>query len=95
MREERDLELENTRQNLDAELARVRAEYTTQYEAIQQSREQQILRLTEEREAECAAAGFEAECTDRFDDQDRGRACQDGTGAGTHATRARQSSAGD
>merc|ERR1712117_920028 len=69
VREERDLELENTRQNLDAELARVRAEYTTQYEAIQQSREQQILRLTEEREAECAAAGFEAECTDRFDDQ--------------------------
>merc|ERR1712117_511117 len=51
VREERDLELENTRQNLDAELARVRAEYTTQYEAIQQSREQQILRLTEEREA--------------------------------------------
>merc|ERR1719410_618793 len=42
---------------------------TTRYDAIQQSREQQLERLREEREEECAAAGFEAECTDRFDDQ--------------------------
>merc|ERR1712241_552268 len=69
VREERDVELEHIRQSLDRELSNITSEMTTRYDAIQQSREQQLERLREEREEECAAAGFEAECTDRFDDQ--------------------------
>ena len=69
VREERDVEVEHIRQSMDAELASITSEMTTQYEAIQQSREQQLERLREKREEECAAAGFEEECTDRFEDQ--------------------------
>jgi len=69
VREERDMEIENTRQNMDADLARITADMDAQYEAIMASREQQLERLRAEREEECAAAGFEELCTDRFDDQ--------------------------
>ena len=69
MREERDLELELLRQDMADKLGEATAQYTTQYEAIQQSRERDLDRLRKNSKEECDAAGFEAACTDRFDDQ--------------------------
>ena len=69
MREERDVELEGLRQNMDDELGRVTGKFQTQYDAIQQSRERELDRLRGKRREECDAAGFQAACTDRFDDQ--------------------------
>ena len=68
VREERDVEVEQIRLSMEAEQANITSETTTQYEAIQQSKSQQLVTLKNEREVECAAAGFEEACVDRFDD---------------------------
>ena len=68
VREELDVELEDLRQNMDDELAKVREKFGTKHDAIQQSREQELDRLRDRRKKECDAAGFEAACTDKFDD---------------------------
>ena len=69
MRENRDVELEDLRQNMDDELGIVTGKFQTQYDAIQQSRERELDRLRGKRREECDVAGFQAVCTDRFDDQ--------------------------
>ena len=67
IREERDVELEHYRQDMDAKVADVKWQSNTQYEAIQQSRGQQLDILLTERKEECETEGVE--CTDTFDDQ--------------------------
>ena len=69
VREERDIELEKTRQDMDATLANVTSGIRAQYEAIQQSREHQLEELRAEHEVEYAAEGIELVCSDQFDDQ--------------------------